>query len=110
MMDVIGIDCPGGDIAGASELLEFIKGTGRFRLLGNGMHSYPGRDANNQKIHDACLSLETMKLIERTIDEPGHVIWEAKRVSVRIDGTSASAASLIAMMGGIDDAELRTIL
>lgn len=65
-------------IEGMQELLNFIKGEGRFRLLGNGIHTYPERDKNNQKIYDACLVLESMGVIERTIDDPGHVVWVAK--------------------------------
>lgn len=64
------------------------------------MHTYPERDKNNQKIYDACLVLESMGVIERTIDDPGHVVWVAKeKIKVRIDGTLASAAALIAMTG-----------
>jgi len=57
------------------ELLDLIKGTGKFRFLPSGIHTYPGRDGKD-KVYDACLKLEKLGLIKRSIDEPGHVYWE----------------------------------
>lgn len=60
---------------GKTELLEFIRGTGKFTTFGTGIHIYPGRDDNNQRLFGACLELESEGLICRGIDDPGHVFF-----------------------------------
>jgi len=61
-----------------AELFNFIKATGNYSFLPGGIHTYPGRDEENQKLFDACLELERDGLIYRTIDDPGHVYFSAK--------------------------------
>lgn len=60
------------------ELLQLIKGEGRFYVLGSGLHTYPNGDENNKKIFARCLELEQKDLIYRKIDEPSFVLWVAK--------------------------------
>ena len=85
-----------------ADLLDGIKGEGRFKLFGPGMHTYPGRNSGEDFIYYSCLELEARGLIERNVVNPGHVSWAAVdgKFSVHIDGVPATAASLVAMAAG----------
>ena len=61
-----------------ADLLDGIRGVRRFKLLPPGIHTHPGRDKGNDFLYRGCLDLEKMGLIKRTINEPGHVYWEAE--------------------------------
>ena len=43
----------------------------------HGINTYPGADANNDKIHAGCCELEAMGKLERITDEEKHVLWGA---------------------------------
>jgi hypothetical protein len=62
---------------GLSDLLGFIRGTGRDRMLGSGINTYPNHNERNKTIHNACLVLEERGLITRIIDNPNHILWGA---------------------------------
>ena len=51
-------------------LLDFIR---KFHVI----NTYPGRDANNDKIHAGCCGLEKLGKLKRAKDEDGYVVWEA---------------------------------
>ena len=57
------------------ELLDVIRGEGRFYVWGSGLHTYPEGDENKKKIFAACLELEQEGLIHRAREEPDHVLW-----------------------------------
>ena len=57
-------------------LLSFIRGEGKFGGFGEGINSYPNRDANNKKIHAGCLELERRKLIYRHLETDDHIFWK----------------------------------
>ncbi|HEA65260.1 MAG TPA: hypothetical protein ENI07_00320 [Desulfobacterales bacterium] len=60
------------------ELLQLIRGEGKFGSLGKGITSYPNGDENNQNIHSDCLELERRRLIYRHyISECGSIVWMA---------------------------------
>jgi len=52
------------------EIMRFIKGEGKYRLIGIGIHTYPG--TIQQKY---CEELETRGLIYRQTDEKDHIFW-----------------------------------
>lgn len=66
------------DEAALTELLNFVAGRGRFTMLGGGVHTFPGRDDNQQALHDGCLELERRGQVERVIDDEGHCYWRPK--------------------------------
>jgi len=40
-----------------------------------GIHTYIGLDEDGDSLHTACLALEAMGFIKRSIDERHHVFW-----------------------------------
>ena len=58
------------------ELLQIIKGEGRWAIIGKGITTYPNRDKGNQKIHDGCLELELRGVIERHLVEENYIVWK----------------------------------
>jgi len=57
------------------ELLEFIRGTGKFHILGEGIHSYPNGDNNNKLIHAGCMELEQQGLIYKKNVTEVYTLW-----------------------------------
>jgi len=57
------------------ELLDIICGRGEYAALGNGIHTYPGLDKNQNNIHAGCEELERQGLVKRQINEPGHCFF-----------------------------------
>lgn len=51
-----------------SDLNSFIRTYG-------GIHTYIGLDEDGDGLHVACLALEAMGFIKRSIDEEHHVFW-----------------------------------
>ncbi len=60
-----------------ADLLDFIAGRGKWQFFGGAFHTHPGYDANNDRIHSACLELERRGLVQRIIDDPGHCCFKA---------------------------------
>jgi len=56
-------------------LLRFIQGKGRFKFYGTGISTYPGRDGEHEKLHQACVELEELGLIYRHRDDDEYVLW-----------------------------------
>lgn len=57
------------------ELLDVIRGAGKFATLGPGLHTYPHGDDNKTRLHGLCLELEALGQIRRKVDDPSHVLW-----------------------------------
>lgn len=59
-----------------SELLNIIEGRGKWAMLGEGIHSYPlANDDNNKRIHAECVKLAGQGKIYRHRVEEGVTIW-----------------------------------
>lgn len=59
-----------------SDLLEFIKGTGKYEVLGRGITTYPNAvDENQMKIHAGCLILESEGKIKRHLVTDSYIVW-----------------------------------
>lgn len=52
------------------EMLRFIKGEGKYKNFGQGIHTYP--DTIHQEL---CLKLEKRGLIFRKVNELDHIFW-----------------------------------
>jgi hypothetical protein len=61
--------------AALMDLLAMVRGLGRWRIMGEGIHTYPQGDENNLKLYRACCELERRGLIFRAKDEPQWVFW-----------------------------------
>lgn len=72
------VDYPPSDVA-LADLLAYIRGEGRYAMLGEGISTYPGHDANHERIYRACCELEQRGLIRRHREEPGHVLFVPTR-------------------------------
>jgi hypothetical protein len=57
-----------------ADLLEFIRGTGQWRLYGKVMTTSTA-DPDSALKHEACLELERRGLIARRAEREGYVIW-----------------------------------
>ena len=69
----------------AQELLSIIAGTGKFSLFGPGLRTYPGRDENNDKLHDACVELEKRGLVKSVSKiEDGVACWLWQVVTAKV--------------------------
>lgn len=63
-------------VAAWGELLDLVKGTGRWAWLGSvGIHVYPGFNADNDKLHEACCELERRGLVARRVLGEGHEVF-----------------------------------
>ena len=60
-----------------NELLEFIRGSGKYSSLGGGISTYPNGYEYQKKIFAGCVELEKRGLVYRFIDEPEHVHFKA---------------------------------
>lgn len=60
------------------ELLQFIAGNGPWKLVGNGIRTYPRGDENDRQIHAACERLESKGLIYRERNEPERCFFRAR--------------------------------
>lgn len=59
-----------------AELLDLVRGRGKFMILGGFMHTYPtSPDAHQAKLYAGCCELERRGLIRRHIDESDHVCF-----------------------------------
>lgn len=51
--------------------------------LAAGIHTWPGMDANQDEIFEACLELEKWGILDRPISKPGHVFFKCRADSSR---------------------------
>ena len=58
------------------QLFEFINNP----MFGKGIHTYPNKDMDNQKLYEACVELEKMGRLERQINDKCHVYFTVSNV------------------------------
>lgn len=52
---------------------------GIIRSYGGFFHTYPDSDEDAKALHVMCVKLEQQGAITRHFDEPGHMVWAARR-------------------------------